>query len=38
MTGTIFVLLAIDTTPDPAPNEIWVFPAGRGGELPEGSG
>jgi hypothetical protein len=22
---TIFVLLAIDTTPDPAPNEIWTF-------------
>jgi hypothetical protein len=23
--GSVFVLLAIDTTPDQAPNEIWVF-------------
>jgi hypothetical protein len=23
--NTIFVLLAIDTNPDPAPNEIWAF-------------
>ena len=23
--NTIFVLLAIDTTPNPAPNEVWTF-------------
>jgi hypothetical protein len=23
--NSVFVLLAIDTNPDPAPNEIWVF-------------
>jgi hypothetical protein len=23
--NTVFILLAIDTTPDPAPNEIWTF-------------
>jgi hypothetical protein len=27
MSETIFILLAIDTTPDAAPNEIWAFPS-----------
>jgi hypothetical protein len=25
--SSVFVLLAIDTNPDPAPNEIWAFPS-----------